>query len=266
MPAYEPFFSTAAAAVDGGDVGRIELHPPAVSHQAVDPLFDVVQLRVAEPAHSRVPRQDSGQRPVPPQELPLAPGPPAAAPAGPAARRLACAGQRGTGKSPCPNPTRDVHCGRNRVPDSADAVEGEDGKMIRFTCPHCGRHVRVSDAHGGKKGRCPYCQQIVTIPTTSEVELTPEGDEVAELAAVAAATQAEETEESPPPPPPHHTEDVPTEQEPEPELVPPSDPRYQTDRLETLTEPESPPEQPEAPATGLAGGSGCRASQSQPAV
>jgi len=122
--------------------------------------------------------------------------------------------------------------------------------MIRFTCPHCGRYVRVSDAHGGKKGQCPYCHQIVAIPTASEAGPEPGGDEVAELAAVAAASDADEAEETPPPPPPHHTEDVPTEEEPEPELLPPTDPRYQTDKLDAVTDTEGPPEQAETPPPG----------------
>ncbi len=42
--------------------------------------------------------------------------------------------------------------------------------MIGFLCEHCGGPVRVTDAHAGKKGRCPHCQAVVNIPHTSTVD------------------------------------------------------------------------------------------------
>lgn len=36
--------------------------------------------------------------------------------------------------------------------------------MIRFRCDGCGRGLRVSQAHAGKKGRCPKCAAIVRVP------------------------------------------------------------------------------------------------------
>jgi hypothetical protein len=40
--------------------------------------------------------------------------------------------------------------------------------MIRFECEHCGRAVRVDDAHGGRQGRCPHCGQVVSIPPAGD--------------------------------------------------------------------------------------------------
>lgn len=39
--------------------------------------------------------------------------------------------------------------------------------MIHFDCEHCGRAVRVSDASGGKKGRCPHCKSVIVIPAAA---------------------------------------------------------------------------------------------------
>ncbi|HUU23712.1 MAG TPA: hypothetical protein VM389_14355 [Phycisphaerae bacterium] len=36
--------------------------------------------------------------------------------------------------------------------------------MIHFACEHCRRPVRVDDASGGRRGRCPHCGEIVSIP------------------------------------------------------------------------------------------------------
>ena len=39
---------------------------------------------------------------------------------------------------------------------------------IDFSCPHCGQAIRVSDESAGRSGRCPKCQQPVTIPSPGE--------------------------------------------------------------------------------------------------
>lgn len=39
---------------------------------------------------------------------------------------------------------------------------------IEFHCDHCGKHVRTSDEHAGKRGRCPFCKGSVYIPTPSD--------------------------------------------------------------------------------------------------
>jgi len=35
---------------------------------------------------------------------------------------------------------------------------------IEFHCSHCGKLVRAPDETGGKRGKCPSCQQMVYIP------------------------------------------------------------------------------------------------------
>lgn len=39
---------------------------------------------------------------------------------------------------------------------------------IEFHCNHCGRLIRASAEHGGKRGKCPSCHQSIYIPTPSE--------------------------------------------------------------------------------------------------
>ena len=39
---------------------------------------------------------------------------------------------------------------------------------IEFHCEHCGKLVKAPDEAGGKKGKCPGCQQTVYIPTPRE--------------------------------------------------------------------------------------------------
>ena len=36
--------------------------------------------------------------------------------------------------------------------------------MIKFQCSQCGQTVRVADEHAGRKGKCPHCQALLTIP------------------------------------------------------------------------------------------------------
>ncbi len=45
--------------------------------------------------------------------------------------------------------------------------------MIRFTCcnPSCGKPVRTQDSAAGKKGRCPHCELVQTVPAQSELDL-----------------------------------------------------------------------------------------------
>ena len=35
---------------------------------------------------------------------------------------------------------------------------------IKFPCPHCKKPLKVKEELGGKKAKCPACQQILTIP------------------------------------------------------------------------------------------------------
>ena len=73
--------------------------------------------------------------------------------------------------------------------------------MIRFVCEHCKELVRVKEAFAGRKGRCPNCGEIVTIPG----ERLPDGDD--NVSALAAALGEDEhdaeladTATVPPPP------------------------------------------------------------------
>ena len=36
--------------------------------------------------------------------------------------------------------------------------------MIEFACPACGSVLRVKDALGGKRGKCPKCAAVITVP------------------------------------------------------------------------------------------------------
>jgi uncharacterized Zn finger protein (UPF0148 family) len=48
--------------------------------------------------------------------------------------------------------------------------------MIKFTCPHCDKPLRASDAKAGSRVPCPACGRKCTIPD-SEDELPPPGDD-----------------------------------------------------------------------------------------
>ena len=39
--------------------------------------------------------------------------------------------------------------------------------MIKFECGSCGKSLRVADDHAGKRGKCPQCQAVVTVPIPS---------------------------------------------------------------------------------------------------
>lgn len=45
---------------------------------------------------------------------------------------------------------------------------------IEIHCDHCAKLIRAPDDAGGKRGKCPYCQQSVYIPhAASEIEEIP---------------------------------------------------------------------------------------------
>ena len=111
--------------------------------------------------------------------------------------------------------------------------------MIRFTCTECGERVRVNDSFAGKRGRCPFCKDIVSIPVESEPETEAERAGADDLAAAlaGAGTVDEEPEaepEGPAPPPPHAAEDLGEQADAELEL-PQIDPRSKTMELASLT-------------------------------
>jgi phage FluMu protein Com len=52
---------------------------------------------------------------------------------------------------------------------------------IEIHCDHCGKLIRAPEGAGGKRGKCPYCEQSVYIPTPpdelEEIALAPLDDE-----------------------------------------------------------------------------------------
>jgi len=47
-------------------------------------------------------------------------------------------------------------------------------KVIRFDCPRCGKHLRVSPEKAGRHGRCPTCGGRIKVPKEASVELADE--------------------------------------------------------------------------------------------
>ena len=39
--------------------------------------------------------------------------------------------------------------------------------MIKFPCPRCGATISAPDELAGRKGKCPRCREITTVPSTS---------------------------------------------------------------------------------------------------
>jgi hypothetical protein len=72
---------------------------------------------------------------------------------------------------------------------------------LKFSCPHCHKGIRVKEELAGKKGKCPACQQILTIPSIarssapSPAKRTTESD--IEALALAALGEKEKTKPSP---------------------------------------------------------------------
>ena len=56
---------------------------------------------------------------------------------------------------------------------------------IEFHCTHCGKLIKTSGEHAGKRGKCPHCHNSVYIPTPSD-EIEPLA-----LAPIDDATEAE---------------------------------------------------------------------------
>lgn len=40
--------------------------------------------------------------------------------------------------------------------------------MIRFICTNCKGCVQVAPEYGGKRGRCPFCKELILIPRQSD--------------------------------------------------------------------------------------------------
>src|SRR5438477_8611931 len=46
---------------------------------------------------------------------------------------------------------------------------------IKFACNHCGRPLSVKDELAGKKGPCPACKKLITIPFSTSTAIQPPG-------------------------------------------------------------------------------------------
>ena len=98
--------------------------------------------------------------------------------------------------------------------------------MIRFSCRACGKGVRVPDTSAGKKGRCPFCKEVMSIPADSQPV------SLAEALAGLGAGEPVPVEQAPPPRPPSSLEDLGGEGEGDLDLSPGTDPSSKTDKLE----------------------------------
>jgi len=60
---------------------------------------------------------------------------------------------------------------------------------MKFCCEHCGRLLSVPGGQAGKKGPCPHCKKIVTIPATvAEEVVAPAGVVAGEVVAASKAS------------------------------------------------------------------------------
>ena len=86
---------------------------------------------------------------------------------------------------------------------------------IEFVCPSCGRVLRLRDEAAGKRGRCPHCKSVITVPESAVsdddlIEILPGKSPTPKKPPTAPAQPPEPTpsepptarEQEPPPPPP----------------------------------------------------------------
>ena len=52
-------------------------------------------------------------------------------------------------------------------PTTPRQAESANTEPIQFVCGSCQKTLRVPAANAGKKGKCPHCNTVMTIPTTS---------------------------------------------------------------------------------------------------
>src|SRR5439155_18917656 len=67
---------------------------------------------------------------------------------------------------------------------------------MMITCSNCQAKIRVPDAAAGKRGKCPKCQTVITIPATGE----PSGDDMPAAEEQAAGSPFDFNEPAAPPP------------------------------------------------------------------
>jgi hypothetical protein len=48
--------------------------------------------------------------------------------------------------------------------------------MIKFKCPYCDKDVSAADENAGKKGRCPGCKELFTIPAGAAAKPAPSAE------------------------------------------------------------------------------------------
>lgn len=72
---------------------------------------------------------------------------------------------------------------------------------LKFSCPHCHKGIRVKEELAGKKGKCPACQQVLTIPTiTRSASLAkPKPTTESDIESLALAALAEKAKSNPSP-------------------------------------------------------------------
>src|SRR6266849_5077715 len=74
---------------------------------------------------------------------------------------------------------------------------------LKFSCPHCRKGIRVKEELAGKKGKCPACHQVLTIPIVprsgAPTPAKPTTESDIEALALAALAEKEKTKPSPGP-------------------------------------------------------------------
>jgi transposase-like protein len=68
---------------------------------------------------------------------------------------------------------------RQRAHTSAD--DTDSCSQIRFKCKHCGKTLVVKESLAGQRGKCPECQQVLTIPKPTASEGAIQRDSVEEI-------------------------------------------------------------------------------------
>jgi hypothetical protein len=63
---------------------------------------------------------------------------------------------------------------------------------IKFDCPHCHKKLSVKDHLAGKKGPCPACKKVVTIPGTAAIQAAAPAPNPVDVEAEAAAALSDE--------------------------------------------------------------------------
>ncbi len=59
---------------------------------------------------------------------------------------------------------RGKHIPRKECASQAVIAGNEDGRLIEFDCPYCGKRFGVSEEHAGRAGKCPSCHSSIEVP------------------------------------------------------------------------------------------------------